>query len=248
MSQIYDTATVANTFEYLRLPLSPTEARPTLVFGRNDLLVARTAGKLIVDERVTELVISGGIGKDTGDLLDRGFRSEADFLNRQLRLYLAEEGILPPHTLLDERATTGGLNARNGLRLLASHPGVSLEQFTAVAHATSLRRLAECARFEAAKQNLQTNTVHRVPTAYAFDPSSARDQKEALTELLILADWPARGWLLEPAPSEAPPTDLVAYARDTGIKTPNRPSPLASTVLSYLPKRLQAKIIAAAAA
>jgi hypothetical protein len=70
-------------FEFLRTSNPPSEALPTVVFGRKDPLVAQAAGELVIANLAQVVAISGGIGKDSGDILDLGYRSEAHYLNTQ---------------------------------------------------------------------------------------------------------------------------------------------------------------------
>jgi hypothetical protein len=202
-------------FEYLSAPLAPHSPESTVVFGRKDRLVAQAAGKLIMEKLVPVAVITGGIGKDSGNLLELGYSSEADYLHRELK----QDAITRNYSLdavtvyLDEQASNGGENARNSIGILngANH---STDTLTAVAHATSARRLAEMLKSEGEKINGTAPNVFVQPTAYPFDARDISDQAEARAELLRLADWPVKGWLLA---QHDLPDDLVEFARDESL-------------------------------
>lgn len=197
-------------FDYLSAPEYPTEPEATVVFGRKDPLVAYALGDLIIPDLVTIAVISGGIGKDSGDIQSLGYDSEAAYLNEALTDDAHQRGYMLPSVLLEKAATNGGENARNSLSMLADHE-VTYGSLTAVAHATSSRRLAETLKYEAHKKSGAVPVVHRVPTGYNFNPENPVDRKEAAAELLRIADWPGKGWL---GPQENVPEDLVDFVRD----------------------------------
>lgn len=236
---------VGQIFDYLSQKNLPTNPEPAVVFGRQDPLVARAVGDLVIPGLVEVAVITGGIGKDSGDLLERGFRSEAAYLRAELEEDGRTRGYTLPAVILEERATNGGENARFSLDKLEqigydTPPG--LTTVTAITHATSAGRLAETLRFEAAKRRSDEGvpTVHIKPTAYDFDPRNPKDRSEALAELLRLADWPAKGWLFEQPDL---PQNLVEFARAQAGKTPPQPSPLAGAVLRILPPRIRVALL-----
>jgi hypothetical protein len=177
-------------FAYLSSPDMPSSSEPTVVFGRKDPLVAHALGDLVIPNLVEIAVITGGIGKDSGDLLDLGFDSESSFLDAQLKLDATDRGYGLPEVIVEKDASNGRENARNSIAILHNR-GIAIDSLTAVAHATSALRLAETLKFEAMQlSNDVIPTVHRAPSAYNFDVSNPSDRKEAASELLRLADWP----------------------------------------------------------
>lgn len=203
-------------FDYLSAPTLPAYAESTVVFGRNDAKVAQAAGELILANLAETIVISGGVGKDTGNLLERGYRSEAHFLESEIRTQAQAAGYAHriPEMFIDEAATNGAENARNSLALLHNN-NRSIVSLTAVAHATSARRLAEGLKHEAKLQGVNSQ-VYVQPSAYPFNPDNPVDQQEARAELLRLADWPEKNWL---GPQTDLPEDLVDFARDQQPKS-----------------------------
>jgi hypothetical protein len=238
-----DTAKYNEIFDYLSAPDLPSSAETAIVFGRNDPLVAYALGDLIIPSLVEIAIISGGVGKDTGDLLSKGYRSEAHFLEEQLKIDAGQRGYSIPEIILDEAATNGGSNARNSLGLLING-NIKTASLTAVAHATSSRRLAETLKFETEKKTGHQSNVHRKPTAYSFDSTNPADRNEAASELLRLADWPSKGFLGKQTDM---PENLVSFVREVHGNAPKPVAPWQSAVLSRLPESVQLRVIQSAA-
>lgn len=211
MSELSNTKKYEEIFDYLSAPQLPTSPEASVVFGRKDTLVAKAIGELAMVNLADIIVITGGIGKDSGDLLASGFRSEAHYLSDQLTLDAKENDYELPKVLLDENASNGAENARNSLALLDKEDR-DLTRFTAVAHATSAKRLAEMLKHETVLKTDVTPTVFIKPSSYTFHADREEDQKEAGAELLRLADWPNKGWLQK---QNDLPEDLVEFVRDT---------------------------------
>lgn len=238
-----DAAKYLEIFDYLSAPELPNTAEPAVVFGRNDRRVAHALGDLVIPGLVEVAVITGGIGKDSGDLLERGFRSEAHYLTKEAEADGGVRRYVMPRVLVDEKASSGGENARFSLALLSQN-GYEPGSLTAVAHATSARRLGETLKFEAAKKTGTEPVVHRKASAYNFDPTNQADRDEAASELLRLADWPSRGWLGEQADL---PANLVDFARETHGDAPKPVAAWQGSVLRLIPKAPRLKLIQFAA-
>lgn len=191
-------------FEYLSTPDEPVESAGLLVFGRKDALVAHAAGKAVLQGLGEFVVISGGIGKDSGDLAV----PEAVYLHHEL---LAAYPELPVEVFTETAATNGGENVRNSLALMDEHRLEYRHALTSVAHATSARRLTEMMRHEAIQRGTPIETVAGIATDYQFDPEYPADQQEAAAELLRLHRWPAKNWL-QSQPDL--PQNLVDFAED----------------------------------
>jgi hypothetical protein len=172
-------------------------------------------------------------------LLKQGYDSEASYLDHVVRQDAALHRYKLPLIKLDEKAANGGENARNGLRILTASGHTPLEAVTTVVHATSARRLSETVRYEAGKIDLQP-VIHVAPTAYKFDPDSAKDRDESAKELLRLADWPNQGKL---GKQEDLPKDLVDFARERHGDAPKPIDPWQSNLLRALPAGLRLRVI-----
>lgn len=204
-------------FDYHSAPERANEdADGGIVFGRKDTLVADAAGELLTAQTLPWVVITGGVGKDSGDLQV----PEAEYLGNHLK----SRGISDGRIYIEPNATNGGENVRFSFALIQERmlPHVDL---TAIAHATSLRRLAAMMTTEASNDpNFRLIAVNRAPSAHPFDGENPADQREAVDELLRLADWPNKTnadgspWLLPQPELERPELiDLVAYARDAKV-------------------------------
>jgi hypothetical protein len=227
-----DHAKFAEIYDYLEAPVKPGDPTGTLVFGRHDVRLAQSMGGLASKSLAPWFVISGNLGKDSGELWETG-TPEAGFIAAEV--LTGDYDITPGMIHVETEALTGEENARFGLRKMAVL-GLEHRAVTALAHATSLRRLAASVEHEGAGH---VETVYRVPTDYPFDPSAVKDQLEAAAELLRLADWPARGWLPEQADL---PENLVDFARHV-TDTPPRIPTWQLNVLRHLPIRLRKAVI-----
>lgn len=216
-------------FDYLRSPTAPQESAGLLVFGRQDQLVAHAVGNAIMEGLSDYVVISGGVGKDS-----KGLRiPEAVYLREVIK---NEFPNISTTMLTEKRATNGRDNVRYSLDLLDKHGLPYSHALTAVAHATSARRLAETVRHEAIVRGTPIETVAGIASDYDFNPSNPSDQHEARAELLRLAHWPALGAL---QPQTDIPENLVDFATEIHGHIPKPPSRLATAVFSCLPYRLQ---------
>lgn len=211
-------------FEYLSAPLTPTGEQPTLVFGRQDALLAIAMATTEERGHARYYVVSGGIGKDSGNLAELGI-TEAEFVAQGLPdesvSGAVQLGVSADKIVLDTVATNGGENARNGLTIISSPSFVALsglkiatefkagDPVTALAHATSLRRLAALLSHEAISANIPIGTVNMIPTAYSFNRNDPADRAEALAEMMRLIDWPEKNWL---QPQTDMPEDLREFA------------------------------------
>lgn len=191
-------------FDYLSTVPEPRPEDGLLVFGRKDPLVAHAAGQAIMSGVGNFAVISGGIGKDSGDLAT----SEAEYLGSELESAYPNISVA---VLLETKATNGGENVRNSLDLLDRHALPYRVGLTGVAHATSVRRLTEMMRHEAINRDTPIAHIGGIATKYEFDAQNPADQNEAMAELLRLALWPAKNWL---QPQHDLPQNLVDFAAD----------------------------------
>ena len=237
-----DIAKYLEIFDFLSAPSLPTSQEPAIVFGRNDQLVAQKLVYLASLNLVEAAVITGGIGKDTGDLLKQGYHSEAHFLDDTASQYAYFLGFSLPQTYLDEKASNGGENARNGLDILVAN-GHNMSSLTTVLHATSARRLSETVKFEAQKKGLSPK-VHVAPSNYGFDPTKLKDQDESASELLRLADWPKQNQL---GTQEDLPENLVDFARERHGDAPKPVAPWQANLLRVIPKGPRLQLIKFAA-
>ncbi len=196
-------------FDYLSAPEIPSEAKGAIVFGRKDPKVAEAYVDLADEELVSWGIITGGVGKDSGDLTI----PEAEYLAIEAERDASVKNIILPPTFTETMATNGGENVRNSLTIIR-RAKLATGALIAVSHATSLRRLAAMVEHESAQSSTPIDDVYTKPSDYHFDSSNPIDQQEALAEMNRLITWPAKGWL--PAGSELKlPQDLVDFTTDT---------------------------------
>lgn len=186
-------------FDYLSTPdtgsLESGHDTGAIVFGRNDPIVARAlVDSMFVYDSLNWAVITGGRGKDSGDLNI----PEAEYLAREAEGYAKERGRGIKPIYIETQATNGGENVRNSFAVIrrAQLGGRSI---VAIAHATSLRRLGAMIEHEASKHDdsaIDVECVSRIPSSYSFDSTNPADRSEAIAEMERLISWPEKGWLL----------------------------------------------------
>ena len=223
-------------FDYLSAENRPSEPEGAVVFGRHDSRLVDGMSSLSTDGLAKYFIISGWLGKDSGYLRDLKL-PEADYL---AAVATGAPYNIPPEMIYREtKALNGGDNARYSLDMIDEHnlPRYSL---TALAHATSLRRLAATLEFEGAKKTKPTTMVHRVATDYPFDATNTLDQIEAAAEFMRLVEWPAKGWL---GPQEDLPQDLIEFAAANSQKVPKPPAAAASQVLNKFPPKARLTVM-----
>jgi uncharacterized SAM-binding protein YcdF (DUF218 family) len=190
-------------FSYMTFPaVRSDEVKPAyaaIVFGRKDPRLAIAAADLYYREKVEHIVVTGGVGKDSGDLKV----PEAEYLAAHLRAVEVQSSKIA----VEPSARNGGENCRFSMALLSESLPTDI---VLVCHATSGRRVLELFKFEAQKFGFGGN-LQLVVTGYPFDQTNQRDQEEVCAEILRLADWPGKSFLASDlAP---PPAEMVAFAR-----------------------------------
>lgn len=196
---------IALMFDYMSAGDSSLQrADGAFVFCRADPLVAERASELYADGLVGYMLFTGGVGKDSGYLAHLGI-PEAAFQGALAHLVhrVPEDKIY-----LEVLARNGGENCRNGIDMIIERQLVH-DRLTLVSHATSLLRCRAMFENEAQKKSFYSK-LYSTPTLYSFDPNNPIDQKEAVSELLRLAQWPAKGWCM---PQTDLSLDLVEYAK-----------------------------------
>jgi len=193
-------------FNYLSVAEPPTEPAGMVVFGRHDpeLRLVHAVASVAQSEEIDFIVPTGGYGKDSGPAK---FPEAINFSGGFMV-------IEPPMNFIpvypEVYAATGEQNAKYSLDKMNEQNLSYRRVITAVAHATSLRRLSEQLRHEAIKRGTPIQKIYKVPTEHPFDAENPRDQEEACAELLRLANWPRFGWLQKQVDL---PSDLVDFAK-----------------------------------
>ena len=181
------------------------KADGAFVFGRADPLVAARAAELYKEQLVDYLLICGGLGKDSGALTSLNL-PEAIYQSALLRW---KHGVPDKNIFVEPNSTNGGENCRYGMDVILENR-LEYRNLILVVHPTSLRRTDAVMRNEASKRGFSAE-LQRTGTKYSFNANNPVDQKEAIAEMLRIADWPAKGWA---AAQDDLPQGLVEYARD----------------------------------
>lgn len=174
-----------------------------IVFCRQDPGMARATAELFRRQRIFWAMLTGGFGKDSGDL-------KIPEAEHQRALLMEQYHVSRSQLLIESTATNGAENSRFSMRLiLNSH--LPYNSLILVMHPRSARRLYAVHR-KIAREELDFTSQYQVVTMDdPFDPTNPSHQQEVLRELIRVADWPAKG-LSDPQPDL--PVDLVAWARE----------------------------------
>ncbi len=180
------------------------KADGAFVFGRADPLVAEKASEIYHYGLINYIMFTGGIGKDSGILAHLQI-PEAKF---QAGLANILYKVPKEDMYLETQASNGAECCGFGIGTIYSN-NLPHENLILVAHPTSLRRMQAMMEFIGPEINFKAN-YQTARTNYEFNPRNPVDQKEAVDELLRLADWPGKGWLHS---QRDLPEDLLEYAR-----------------------------------
>ena len=177
-----------------------------LVFCREDPAVAAAAASLYHQELVEWVVLTGGIGKDSGEFSKKAGSEAA----RQMRL-LVDEHRVPAHVIyLEERAKNGAENSRFGIDTIL-HFGLPHDKIILVMHPRNAHRVYAVQTKIAREEKKFVADYQMVCTRDPFDATNPAHKKELLSEFLRVADWPASRWS-DPQPDL--PEELVTWARE----------------------------------
>lgn len=176
---------ISEMYDYLVAPAAtelPDHADATFAFGRKSSHLAAAVTEAA--SRSNFLVISGNVGKDSGDLPEQGV-AEADYLIAAV----SEANAIPYHlTRVDYGAFNGRQNAQFGLRLMRDEMFFdgSAGEVIAVAHSTAVRRLGATFVEQAVKENFRIDNLMLHKSNYPFNTEDPFDQFEAANEIILL--------------------------------------------------------------
>lgn len=181
--------------------LTLTPADGAIVFCREDWRIAFATAQLFWHQHIKWAVLTGGVGKDSGTLTI----PEAEHQARLLEQY----GIPPDLLYLEPTAKNGAENSRRSIEVIR-HRGLVHHKLILVMHPNNARRVYATHQLIALEGQGFVADYQIVTSNNPFDPTDPATQKELISELLRVADWPAKGW------SEAQadlPLELVEWAR-----------------------------------
>jgi hypothetical protein len=193
-------------YEFLIAPQAalPEHIDVTLIFGRKSQHLAQIAATAL--QRSTHAVISGEVGKDSGDNPIHGIPEDewllAEIAARGAPVDIAQRDLRHPRNGLD--------NARNMLGIVRNDIGLTeVGSIAAVIHSTQVRRLGGTLLRQIDLNGPIAGKVSLLASPYPFDPESPYDQYEAAFEIVRI-DVLSRG---SDAIMERP-EDLDAYLPD----------------------------------
>lgn len=202
-----DSKKILEMFEYLTSieteKLEPADG--AFVFCRADPLVAQRVAELFEEKLIDYAMFTGGIGKDSGALPNLEL-AEAVY---QAALARWKYNIPDNKIYVEPTATNGAENTRKGIDVIVKN-NLPHDDLIIVIHPTTLRRILST-HAKIADNIGFTAKYQLTGTHYTFNPNNHIDQKEAVGEMLRLADWPEKGWGY---PQPDLPEDLVDYARN----------------------------------
>lgn len=190
--------------DYLAMPDEPSgHADGAIVFCRADPLITDLAERLL-DLIEGYVLLTGGIGKDSGALAEQGIPEAVFHAER-----LDQRGADMARVVVEPTASNGYENSMFAMDLI-ERMALPHGHIVLAGHPTSLRRLSANHRANAAARGFVAE-YSWASTSYCADPSKPIDRKEAADEIVRLSTWPdAFGWALRPEPV---PESLVATAR-----------------------------------
>ncbi len=178
-----------------------TRADGAIVFCRQDPGMAAATAILFQRNLIDWALLTGGFGKDSGDL-------KIPEAEHQRKLLMEQHHVSRSQLLIEPTASNGVENSRFSMRLiLNSH--LPYNDLILVMHPRNARRL-HAVHTKIAREQGFTAEYEVVTMEELFDPENPSHQREVLRELLRVADWPGKGWS-DPQPDL--PEDLVAWAR-----------------------------------
>lgn len=184
-------------------PLVPADG--VLIFGRCDPLLAKRAAELIELKLATYCLFLGGIGKDSGLLKDMNY-PEALFLASIARWH---HGISDDKIYVEPRPANGGESSRMAIDFVRNH-ALPHKNLIILTHPALLRRTLAIFGKEALNKRFE-GKIQGTTSNSAFNSQELIHQKECVSELIKLADWPAKQWSLSQSDL---PLALVEKARE----------------------------------
>jgi len=153
------------------------------VFGRNDSDLAYTAQVLYADGIVQQVLVTGGIGKDSGDLPKLGL-SEAHYL----AALMYDLGVPADDLLVESKAANGGENSRLGMQMIRE-AGIPAERIILLAHPSNGLRVLAAHTLEARKMGIVAE-YQLTACDWSFDAGDMSHQTMLIGECLRLIEWP----------------------------------------------------------
>jgi DUF218 domain len=155
------------------------------IFARNVRDLACEAHEIYAKRLVQQILVTGGIGKDSGDLPKLGL-SEAHYLTA----LMYDFGVSADDILVESKATNGGENSRFGMQMIRD-AGIESERMRIIllTHPSNGLRVLAVHTLEARKLGF-TADYQLAACDWDFDENDVVQQKMLLSECLRLIEWP----------------------------------------------------------
>lgn len=198
---------IAEIYDYLTAPAEglPDQAEVAFVFGRKsgELIDATAEAVQVADYTV----ISGNVGKDSGDLPKTATAESAYLVNGVRR-----KGVDTDHIFTETRALDGIEATKYSIEIIEKDLCLeSVGKLVVVMHPTQTRRLGATLAKQAERDGLRVDKLVHYPTKYPFDVSNIYDQNEAAAELARIEAYSAGRNPIIDRPEDLP-AELVEYA------------------------------------
>lgn len=203
----------------------PDRIDTSVIYGRKSMHLRDTVAEAAA--RSTFLVVSGGIGVDSGNLGPMG--TEAGYLIDSLYRYQYQGRL--PEIRIDTKAKSGIEGAQYATKLVAGLGEASMGTMVAISHPTGSLRLGGLLRAAMRRKGIDTDGLVHHGSGYPFDAENPLDQYEAAREIVRVNSYRdgRRPWLIVP---ERPTNGMVTYAKSVvshlkadfkrrGIKNPS---------------------------
>lgn len=215
-----DTNKIRNMFTYLSNQ-KHTVAQPStkgdfmdtigFVFGRKDIILAKKVKDMFKKKFFFNIVVSGGIGKDSKDL-ETNNMSDAKFISNEI----FKDSVLQKNIYLEEESTNSELKCKFGIDKIIKHK-LPHKNIILISHATSTLRLY-ATFMKAIDNNPNFSCDHIIPhaTDYEFNAAKEDDQKEVVGEMIRLLIGSKAGFLI-PIPAltnDYEFASLMMYAKE----------------------------------
>jgi hypothetical protein len=201
-----DAKLIQEMFDYVNIESKTLKhADGAFVFLRADPKIAEKISQLFRDGLIEYALLTGGFGKDSGQLKKLGI-TEAEF---QASLLTVMYNIDTSKLVLEKKALNGAENSKFGIEKILEER-LSHNNLIIVSHPTQMRRFYAVHKGIAKLKGFEAN-YQFASSGYEFNPKNPVDQQEVVLEIIRLADWPNTYSECKRQPDLK--EDLVDYAR-----------------------------------
>jgi uncharacterized SAM-binding protein YcdF (DUF218 family) len=147
-----------------------------IAFCRADPLIAKKAKELFDKGLIDFIIFTGGIGKDSGPLIDINLPESI----YQAALLRYKHNVSDEKIIVEPNAMNGIENSKLSLEKINTLPH---ENVILIIHPLQLLRIQEVHKKIAQEMGINAK-FYATPTDYVPDPNNEKDQREAIREIL----------------------------------------------------------------